>query len=164
MSRNRSENQHSTRHPELRLRWGMVGAPDVVLRWSLPFREENDQRWHAYGLYAYLRARHPEILYIGKAVGRTILQRVNDPDKRALFDDLAKQRNIRSIRVIVARVEANENVTRQLILDVESPLIYEIKPWGNIQSCQGRGVSRPGLIVNCQGKARPLSRRTFRDL
>lgn len=141
----------------------MPTAPDVVLRWSLPFRDESDRRWHSYGLYAYLRARHPEVLYVGKAVGRTILQRLKDTDKEVLFNDLAKERGIRSIRVIIAPVEANQNITKQLILDVESLLIHEIKPWGNIQSHEGRGISRPGLVVHCDGKAWPLSRRTFRD-
>ena len=138
--------------------------PDIILKWSLPFREINDARWHAYGLYAYLRPRNPEILYIGKAVGRTILQRLNDSDKESLFIDLAKQRDIRGVRVIVAQIQANQNLTTQLILDVESLLIHGIKPWGNIQSSLSRDISRPGLVVNCKGKAWPFPKRTFRDL
>jgi hypothetical protein len=142
----------------------MVAAPDVVLKWSLPFRDEDDSLWHSYGLYAYLRPRCREILYIGKAVGRTVLERFNDPDKRAFCDDLVKQRNIRGVRVIVGDVQANQNITRQLILDVESLLIHRIKPWGNIQSRQSRCISRPGLLVICTGNAWPLAERTFRDV
>lgn len=142
---------------------GMAAVPNVVLKWSLPYREEDDARWHTYGLYAYLRPRHPEILYIGKAVRRTSLQRLNDPDKDAFFRDLAEHRGIHGVRVIVARIEASQNITRQLVLDVESLLIHIIKPWGNIQASRSRGISRPGLIVNCQGKAWPLRKRTFRD-
>jgi hypothetical protein len=141
----------------------MAAVPDVVLKWSLPYREEDDARWHTYGLYAYLRPRHPEILYIGKAAGRTVLQRLRDPDKDALFRDLDEQRSIQSVRVIVAQFEAAQKITRQLILDVESLLIHSIKPWGNIQSTQSRSISRPGLSVKCDGKVWPIGRRTFRD-
>jgi hypothetical protein len=142
---------------------GMATAPNVVLKWSLPYREEDDERWHTCGLYAYLRPRHPEVLYIGKAARRTFFQRLNDPDKDAFFRDLAEQRGIHSVRVIVAQIEASQNVTGQLVLDVESLLIHTIKPWGNIQASRSRGISRPGLIVNCQGQAWPLRERTFRD-
>jgi len=94
----------------------------------LPFREEDDSRWPQ---LRSLRVPTPraisEILYIGKAVGRTILQRVKDPDKDMLFDDLARERNIHGVRVIVAQFEANQTITRELILDVESLLIHEIK-------------------------------------
>lgn len=137
--------------------------PDVILRWSLPFADEDDARWHSYGLYAYLRPRNPEILYIGKAAGRTILQRLRDADKDALFRDLKRQRGIFGIRVIVAEVDATQRVSRELILDVESLLINQIKPWGNIQSATSRSISRPGLIVACKGTAWPLHERTFRD-
>ena len=150
-------------HERVRLTLSMAGEPDVVLKWSLPFREEDDSRWHSYGLYAYLRPRHSEILYIGKAVGRTILQRVKDPDKDMLFDDLARERNIHGVRVIVAQFEANQTITRELILDVECLLIHEIKPWGNIQSSRSRGISRPGLVVKCSGEDWPLAKRVFRD-
>ena len=142
----------------------MATVPHVVLKWLLPYREQDDARWHTCGLYAYLRPRHPEILYIGKAVGRTFLHRLNDPDKDAFFRDLAEQRHIRGVRVIVAQIEAGQNITGELILDVESLLIHIIKPWGNIQVSQSRGISRPGLILNCQGKVWPLRKRTFRDL
>jgi hypothetical protein len=141
----------------------MLDVPDVVLRWSFPFRENDDPRWHSYGLYAYLRPLHGEILYIGKAAGRTILQRFTDPDKRSLLRDLVKLRDIRGVRVITAQVEANQRITNQLILDVESLLIHKIKPWGNIQSGKSRGISRPGLWIVCTGKAWPLTQRTFRD-
>jgi hypothetical protein len=136
---------------------------DVFLRWSLPFADEDDSRWHSYGLYAYLRPRNAEILYIGKAAGRTILQRLRDPDKEALFDDLKRERGISAIRVIVAEVEATQRVTRELILDAESLLIHEIKPWGNVQSVARRDISRPGLTVVCKGLVWPLHERTFHD-
>ena len=141
----------------------VAAIPDVVLKWSLPYRGEDDARWHTYGLYAYLRPRHPEILYIGKAAGRTVLQRLHDSDKRALFRDLAQQRSIQTVRVIVAQFESTRRITRELILDVESLLIHSIKPWGNIQSARSRGISRPGLTIKCEGKVWPIGRRTFRD-
>ncbi len=52
-------------------------------------------------------------------------------------------------------------MTRQLLVDVESLLIYEVKPWGNIQAQSSR-IQRPGLMVECRG-AWPLRKRVFQD-
>jgi hypothetical protein len=146
----------------------MIPNPSVILKWTMPFGNENgidgsDERWDSYGIYAYLRPRNPEILYIGKADGRNFRQRVYDPDKNVLFDGLRRQRGITGIRVIVAEVEATQRVTKALILDVESLLIHEIKPCGNRQSVKSRGITRPGLTVICRGECWPFPRRTFHD-
>jgi len=132
----------------------------VTLHWSLPYRERDDPRWeYNLALYAYLRARSPEIFYIGKADGRTVWQRLNDPDK----DKLWRRVNVKAARVIVAELETRLCVTRQLVCDVESLLIYTIKPIGNKQATRSRNISRPGLVVYCEGEAWPDARRTFRD-
>jgi hypothetical protein len=138
----------------------MGAVPDVILKWRLPFLEDD---WRSCGLYAYLRQRDPEILYIGKAHGRSILQRLHAPDKYGLFDYLNRERGIFDIRVITARVEAVQNITKQLILDIESLLIPKIKPCANIQSSGNRGITRPDLRVVCEGRAWPCSQRTFVD-
>lgn len=41
-------------------------------------------------------------------------------------------------------------LTGQLLADVESLLIYQEQPWGNIQSRISRN-SRPGMRVHCSG-------------
>jgi hypothetical protein len=136
----------------------------VTLHWSMPYRERDDARWgYNLALYAYLRARSPEILYIGKADGRTIWQRLNDPDKDKLWRDLGRELHVKATRVIVAEFETRLRVTRQLVYDVESLLIYTIKPVGNIQATRSRSISRPSLVVHCEGEAWPYPRRTFRD-
>jgi hypothetical protein len=137
----------------------------IILHWCLPYREHDDPRWHYdLALYSYLRPRNPEILYIGKADGRTILQRLTGPDKDNLWRDLNRHYQVNAIRVIVAEFKTDLRITRQLVHDVESLLIYSIKPVGNIQTTRSRNISRPGLVVRCEGKAWPYPRRTFRDV
>lgn len=141
-----------------------MDSEPVILHSSLPYRERDDPRWdYSLALYAYLRARGTEILYIGKADGRTIWQRLNDPDKNKLWRDLSRALQVKGIRVIVVDFETGLRLTRQLVYDVESLLIHCIKPVGNKQATRSRNISRPGLVVLCQGKAWPYPRRTFRD-
>jgi hypothetical protein len=136
----------------------------VILNWSLPYRERDDPRWdYNSALYAYLRPRSAEILYIGKADGRTIWQRLNDPDKNSLWHHLSKHYQVRGLRVIVAEFETDMRITRQLVYDIETLLIYSIKPVGNEQATRSRNISRPGLVVLCRGKAWPYPQRKFRD-
>jgi hypothetical protein len=136
----------------------------VILHWSLPYREREDPRWdYDLALYAYLRPHSSEILYIGKANGRTIWQRLNDPDKEKLWRHLSQHYQVKGIRVIVAEFETDLRITRQLVYDVESLLIYSIKPVGNEQAIRSRNISRPGLVVRCRGNAWPYPQWTFRD-
>ena len=137
---------------------------DVVLSWSLPYRDRDDPRWnYSLGLYAYLRPRGMEILYIGKVYGCTVWQRLGARDKKQLWVHLERNCGIRGIRVIVGEFRTTLMRTRQLVQDVESLLIYSIKPCCNIQARTARNISRPGLVVRCQGGAWPHPHRTFRD-
>jgi hypothetical protein len=54
-----------------------------------------------------------------------------------------------------------QRLTKQLLEDVESLLIYRLQPWGNIRSSISR-ISRPGMIVRCRGSW-PHPRRSFED-
>ena len=77
--------------------------------------------------------------------------------------DLETDRNIKSHRVIVADwdIPAGSRMTRELLADTESLLIYEVNPWGNIRAQSSR-IQRPGLKVECRG-AWPLSKLVFQD-
>lgn len=133
---------------------------DITLRWH-DLGDDDDPRWrYSRALYAYLSPRSLEILYIGKADGCSVRGRWRQ--KQIFWRDLEKERGIFNHTVIVAEMEADCRMTRQLLADVESLLIYEVEPWGNIQ-CQKSRISRTGLKVECRG-AWPLSRRVFRDV
>jgi hypothetical protein len=145
----------------LKTRTLILTALKIVLDWQV-VPEGDDLRWsYSRTLYAYLAPRASEILYIGKADGCTVRERWRE--KRQFWADLERERNIKSHRVIVAEwdIPADCRMTRQLLADAESLLIYELKPWGNIQSQSSR-IKRAGLKLVCGG-AWPLSRRVFQD-
>ena len=136
----------------------------VELRWTA-LRGDSDRWWGiSPAIYAYLAPRADEILYIGKADGGSSVRRRWDAaDKDEFWDDLEGQRGIFERRAIASEfwLSPGARLTSQLVCDVESLLISEIKPWGNI-ACRGDRIRRPGLVVRCRGQAWP-GRRVFRD-
>jgi hypothetical protein len=139
----------------------------VTVRWTL-IQSIQDPKWQDNcGLYGYLTTSHDEVLYIGKVDGCTVRQRFNAADKRVLFKDLAGERNINEVSVIVGDIilkldgAYRPRLTSQKIADVESLLINRVQPWGNI-ACRESRISRPGMLVTCTG-AWPLRRRIFLD-
>jgi hypothetical protein len=134
---------------------------EIILDWHF-VADDADTRWsYTRGVYAYLAPRRSEVLYIGKADGCSVRDRWNG--KRQFWHDLEGTRGITSHRVIVADILSHGDcrLTRELLSDVESLLICEVKPWGNIQ-CQFSRIARQGLRVVCQG-AWPLSHKVFSD-
>ena len=104
-------------------------------------------------LYAYLAPDGQEVLYVGKAWGKsTVRSRWNADDKDGFWDDLEQQRDIHKHVVLVGRVSVGDGdrLTNELLLDSESLLIYRVKPWGNIQAKESR-IRRPGLRVRSSG-------------
>jgi hypothetical protein len=66
--------------------------------------------------------------------------------------------------VIVAEIEVEQRLTRELLGDIESLLTYELQPSCNVQNTASWGKhSRLGMRVECRGKAWPLSRKVFWD-
>lgn len=136
-----------------------------------------DHKWQMSGvLYAYLdpsTALDPgtaEMLYIGKAVGCTVLQRLEAPDKNGFFADLKRKqrKDAGVVSVMVGMIKPADGsmpirVTRELIADIESLLINKIKPWGNIQFLRQRNISRLGMRVKCAGDW-PLEQNMYVDL
>ncbi len=134
----------------------------VSLHWRTLGDETGADGWSfTCALYAYLAPRSPEVLYIGKADGCSVRERWRQ--KEAFWRDLENQRRLRTHRAIVAQIAVPEGarLTRELLADIESLLIHQVKPWGNIQSVSSR-IQRPGLVVRCSGSW-PLSQRVFRD-
>ncbi|MGH9327200.1 MAG: hypothetical protein ACRD2B_11040 [Terriglobia bacterium] len=135
-------------------------ALNVTLRWY-SVGPAGDRRWrYTRALYAYLAPHTLEVLYIGKADGCSVRDRWREKDD--FWRDLGKQRSIFNHGVIGAELEGDFRLTRELLADIESLLIYRIRPWGNIQCQSSKGYSRPDMTVTCSG-AWPLRERAFRD-
>ena len=133
----------------------------IRVLWS-EVRSNDDERWsYTCCLYAYVAAKGREILYIGKCDGCTVRQRWRN--KYSFWQDLERNRNIWSHRVLIGEllIPRESRLTRQLLADAESLLIWRTKPWGNIQ-CQNDRIRRVGLSLRCSG-AWPLTERSFVD-
>lgn len=136
----------------------------VTVHWSPVSPSLADPQWKKTRcLYAYLAPDKREILYIGKADGKTLRQRWTRCAKEGFWDDLERKRGIRSHGVIEGDIELEEGsrISCELLADIESLLIARVRPWGNIQSRESR-ISRPGLRVKCE-RAWPLDKREFYD-
>jgi hypothetical protein len=114
-------------------------------------------------LYAY-RARSGEILYIGKAWGKTVWERWQFEAKPHFWTDLERKRKIfeHSTSVGTLTMYPGTRLTEELLVDVESLLINRLGIWGNIQ-CRNSRIERPGLVISCRGDWRNAPRR-FRDV
>lgn len=136
---------------------------NVSLLWT-QVRPEHEDIWYATGVvYAYTTIDLQELLYIGKATTTTVSQRWSADDKSNFWGDLEEERGIYGHQLLVGELElgTNRRLSRELLSDVESLLICNLQPWGNIQSRLSR-ISRPGMVVRCCGEW-PYTRKTFRD-
>src|SRR4051812_30954172 len=137
----------------------------VTVNWQF-IADDDDPQWrYNCGLYAYLDPADFEILYIGKVYGCTVRQRHSASDKGGLWDYL-NSLGIENHHVLVGTValrpgSSPSRLTGQMIADVESLLINQTQPRGNIQ-CRGSRIMRPGMRVTCAG-AWPLEQRVFLD-
>jgi hypothetical protein len=124
---------------------------------------DDDSRWrYDLALYAYLAPVKAEIYYLGKCDRTTVRGRASYSAKPAVWDCINERSKYH--RLIIVEIEIEQRLTRELLGDIESFLIYEIKPCCNVQNTRSRGKhSRPGMRIECRGKAWPLSRRVFRD-
>jgi hypothetical protein len=127
----------------------------VDLHWQ--YLTDDGEAWDwTCGLYAYQHARARELLYIGKADGTSIRGRWRAADKDRLWRALERDRGIHEHRVLAGAfaLAPGTRLTRQLVADVESMLIFAVQPWGNIASCRSR-ICRPGLRVHNLGRDWP---------
>lgn len=141
----------------------MAGA--FVYWRSLDGNDFDNEAWDQLRcLYAYFSPHRGELLYLGKAWGKTVFERWKREAKNAFWNDLERERRIfeHSIRVGTIALHSGDRLTHALVKDIESLLIITLRPWGNIQNSKSRGISRPGLAVVCRGDW-PLRTRTFRD-
>jgi hypothetical protein len=136
---------------------------DLSVHWTELQRERN-RLWSAnYCLYAYLHPERDWLLYLGKAGGSTVRQRLSGDHKHRLFRDIRREYGIEGVRVLVGvlELERGRYRTSELLADVESLLIKRLQPYGNI-SARSHRISRPGMRVHCVG-GWPFRRESFRD-
>ena len=134
---------------------------DIDIRWHAHTR--NDPRWdHRNALYAYLSQDGSNLLHIGMA-GRETLKERFDCESKEGFVEWATSEGFANIRVLIGQIETDApRFTLQMLQDVESLLIFRLKPLGNVRNTLSRNITRPGLRVRCLGDAWP-TRRNFHD-
>src|SRR5712692_6555124 len=116
---------------------------DVWVHWA-ELRREQNRLWSAnYCLYSYLHPHRDSVLYIGKAGGSTVRQRLSGDHKYWLFQDIRKDYRIEGVRVLVGVLELEKGRyrTSELLADVESLLIMRLQPYGNRSGTKSR-ISR----------------------
>lgn len=141
----------------------MESQARIEVKWRF-LGDEEDDGWNVLGcLYAYLEPDSDEVLYIGKSLGVTVRGRWRRAAKEKFWDDLESERGIHEHAVLLGELwlPSDQELTDELLSDVESLLIQRVSPWGNIQSIKSR-ISRPGLVVKCSGDW-PHHQKTFHD-
>lgn len=113
--------------------------------------------WHASRcVYAYIAADQREILYIGMTWDQTVHCRWTYSAKPEFWDYLRYRRGIGRHIALVGHIElaARRRLSKTLLTDIESLLITQLQPCGNIQATVSR-ISRPGMLVHCLGPQWP---------
>jgi hypothetical protein len=140
---------------------------DVMVEW-FSISGQKDDRWNDNcGLYAYLApTQQRAINYLGKVDGCTVRTRHRASDKHKVYRRLEEDFGHYEHEIIVADVKPPKGcrLTRKLLADIESLLIYLIQPVGNTSNKKSRRYYRPGMRVICRGAVWPLARRTFVDI
>jgi hypothetical protein len=137
---------------------------EIDLHWEYADEPGSQDDWLDFSrvLYAYLHPRSRRPLYIGKADRLTVRQRMegrHKDDVFVFFSELGLETF--SIIVGVPLLPEGRRLSSALLTDVESLLIYTLRPPGNIQCLESR-ISRPGMLVTCRGKW-PVRKRRFLD-
>jgi hypothetical protein len=135
----------------------------VTLHWFW-VEGDDDSRWrHDLALYAYLAPFKAEIYYMGKCDRTSVRGRAAYSAKSGAWDCINKLS--KTHRVIVAEIEVGQRLTRELLADIESLLIFTIQPCCNVQNTQSRGKHcRRGMRIKCKGEAWPLSKRVYHEI
>ena len=123
----------------------------VRVRWE-PISGHSDRSWHSvHALYAYLGLEQ-EILYVGKAGRSTVRERWRYTTKQKLWDAMNYQLGQTEHSVVVGslHLQKGRRYSEPLLSDVESLLIFAIKPKLNKQCMKSRRP-RLGLEVTCDG-------------
>jgi len=114
-------------------------------------------------LYGYTDPDGKEILYIGKADGCSVRERLSGKHKEDVFKYLEKEIGLNEYCLCVGDLylPPGRNFSSRLLEDTESLLIYTLEPRANVQSINSR-ISRSGMELICTGDW-PLRKKHFID-
>ena len=135
----------------------------VDVHWRKLREPKEDEGWQLRCvLYAYYSPLE-ELVYIGKADFCSVAERSTPSAKRDIWEQYMQETGYRECIAALGELELSENsrFSSPLLSDIESLLIYELKPLLNRQCIRSR-IERPGLVVCCQGYW-PLSENWFYD-
>ena len=115
--------------------------------------EDDEEIDYCRVLYAYLHPVTKNILYIGKADKCSVRERLQGQHKEDVYLYLSQEFNINEISLQIGELllPNNQRYSSELLADVESLLISELRPPANIQGICSR-ISRPGMVVSCVGE------------
>ncbi len=127
-----------------------------------PHGDDDAMRWTV-ALYAIVEPSSGDIVYIGKADRSSVRARWRRCGAKAdVWDWCERAYRSREHAFYVGELDSGATrLTRQLVEDVESLLIFRLQPSGNLQSKKSR-IRRPGMLVVCSGDW-PSKRRRFID-
>lgn len=122
--------------------------------WDPVYRRSDPRfKWRKV-VYSFVSPDREEILYIGQAYDCTVRQRWSYRGNKKVWDWLSSElRTPRSSVVLLVGqvvVPVHRKLTRRVISDVESLLIYRIKPCANVHHIDTLNC-RPGIRVQCLG-------------
>ncbi len=132
---------------------------DVVLRWYEPDEEDWDE---ARCVYAYLDPKTRKIIYVGKADDSSPRERWNGHQADGLFEFFKIDLGLEEWDTIFGEVEEMQGMSSlsfELLLDIETLLIWHVRPPGNVQIGEPK---RPGLRVTCESEW-PMKKDVFCD-
>lgn len=124
----------------------------IDIHWKYADNDTDEILQYRQVLYAYTDNLGKEIIYIGKADSCSVKERLGGTHKKGVFKYLETSLNFKEYGISVGMFDLPENkrLSPKIISDVESLLIYALKPKANIQSVNSR-TSRPGIEVICYG-------------
>jgi len=128
---------------------------NIQIDWVALSSDHDD--WHASRcLYAYAAPEMRELLYIGMTWDQTIRVRWNYSAKPDFWNFLQHQRRLTHHVTLAGHIALppGRRLSKELLVDVESLLVSELQPCGNIQATNSR-ISRPGMAVHCLGQSWP---------
>ncbi|MBL0869726.1 MAG: hypothetical protein IBJ18_04025 [Phycisphaerales bacterium] len=137
-----------------------------IWRTQPPQLHESDHLWdQTRVLYAMTHPEDGAPLYIGKAWGATVYERIRARDKQRVYSRIQRQEAVPSHRLQAMIGFVNPpgrmRMTAKLLSECEQLLIWQLCPCGNVQSTSSYQC-RDGMAVRCIG-AWPLRQQTFVD-
>lgn len=136
----------------------------VIIDWQY-ISEASTHLWQLTRcLYSYTDAKG-ELLYIGKvaALASSVRRRWSRSGKGSFWDFIEQDLGVFEHCTLVGLVQlpVGNRYSPQLLADIETLLIHQCQPPGNVD-CKSTRIRRPGLSIQCKGDW-PHFRKVFVD-